>query len=192
MNMLALREPDMDAEHLREQVASHYCDVLDETGKALRLVPLVKSFCENHPNYDEVQIVTLLKEDSEWDAYLQSRRRNHLINRTAASLLAAEMGGRLGVLALEEAQRRLEDEVAVSEIADKDIQGYIKLGMDLNAKVDKDLTEVTGDVNITMHLKDVIMGMPVDRAAAFMAEYGRMTVAPKNKEEIIDGSCDSE
>ena len=189
-HFLATHEEFFDKDLLFEQAATHYLDILDETGRPPRNGALVRSICEQHPNYDAVLIETNLK-DPEFDTYLRSRRQRHLIERTAAKLVAAEMGSRLGVDALATLQERLA--VNPDSISNKDLLAMAKVGMDLNAGIDKDLTEATGDVKITMHLKDVLVGLPPERAAILMAEYGRAMASPKAKGEIIDASgCDEE
>lgn len=186
---LVTREPEFDIGRIHEQIASYYLKVLDETGKPLKHKQLARAFCENHPNYDEVQIETYI-EEPEFDAYLKTRRQRHLVERTAAKLLAAEMGSRLGVSALETLQRRLD--TRPDDIAAKDLVEMAKLGMNLNSSIDKDLTKVTGDAKITIQIKDVLIGLPPERAAAVMAEYGRSMASPKAKGEIIDGSSTEE
>jgi hypothetical protein len=37
-------------------------------------------------------------------------------------------------------------------------------------------------------MKDVLIGLPPERAAAVMAEYGRSIASPKGKGEVIDAS----
>jgi hypothetical protein len=186
--VVAKKEVGFSVDAMYESAASHYLDVLDETGRPLKTRDLVVSLCENHPNYDAVQIETLLKEP-EWDAYLKTRRQRHLVERTAGKLLAAEMGSRLGVKALEVMQGRLDD--SPGTINNKDLVEMAKLGMNLNASIDKDLSEITGDPKITMHLQNVLIGLPPERAAILMSEFGRAMASPKAKGEIIDG-CSTE
>jgi hypothetical protein len=186
---LALRDPDFDPRRMWEQCASLYLETLDRTGKPPRQTVLVESLCNNHPNYDAVQVATWLN-DPEYDKYLQTRRREHLVQRTAAKLLAAEMGASLGVMALERIQERLEN--GANGIPTKDLVAVAKLGMDLNASIDKDLDEVTGNPKITVQIRDVLVGLPPERAAILMAELGRSMASPKAKGEVIDGTGYSE
>jgi hypothetical protein len=186
---VAIREPEFDRDRIFQQASTHYLEMLDSTGKPPKREELIASLCESHPNYDAVQLRTLLNE-SEFDSALKTRRQRHLVERTAAKLLAAEMGSRLGVDAIEALQKRLKDKP--DSIAAKDLVEMAKLGMNLNASIDKDLTEATGDVKITMHLKDVLIGLPPERAAILMAEYGRAMASPRAKGEVIDGSSTEE
>jgi hypothetical protein len=71
-----------------------------------------------------------------------------------------------------------------------DLIALAKLGMDLNAGVDKDLTEITGDAKVTINLKNLLIGLPPERAAALMGEYGRVMASPQAKVEIIDADSD--
>ncbi len=179
------RDATIDTDLLFERVASIYLDTLDETTKPLKTPELVHAICEKHPTYNAEDVGAALK-TPEFDAYLKTRRQRHLIERTAAKLLAAEMGARVGVLALDKLQDRLEKRS--DDIKTKDLIEAAKLGMTLNSSIDKDLTEATGDVKITMQIKDVLIGLPPERAAAIMAEYGRTMASPKAKAEIIDAS----
>lgn len=172
-----------DTDLLYEQAASRYLDMLDAEGRPPKLGRVVESLCEAHPNYDRIQVDTWLKQ-GDFTTYLRGRRQRHLIERTAAKLLAAELGSRLGVDALVALQDRLVENP--DSLKPRDLIDMAKLGMDLNASIDKDLTEATGDVKITMHLKDVLVGLPPERAAILMAEYGRAMASPKAKAEIVD------
>lgn len=183
--VLADKTEKFDREELFERAASHYLEMLDSEGKAPKLNRVVEAVCAAHPCYDSEQVALYLR-SSDFNDYLLGRRRRHLIERTAARLVAAEMGSRLGVDALEALRQRLvfdPDSIKTSELI-----AIAKLGMDLNAGVDKDLTEATGDVKIAVHLKDVLIGLPPERAAALMAEYGRAMASPRAKGEIIDAS----
>lgn len=188
MSLAVIPRTEFDTTMLFEQAASTYLDILDETSKPPKLNELVSTICENHPNYDAVQLETWLK-DPEFDTYLKGRRQRHLIERTAAKLLAAEMGSRLGVKALERLMERLEN--SAEDVKDKDLIAIAQLGMSLNAGIDKDLTEATGDVKITMNLKNVLMNLPAERAAALGAAYAR-TLASPGYAEVIDGDCNGE
>jgi len=186
MSLVLADKPDtFDRDRLYEQAASHYLDILDETGKAVRIPALAESLCEAHPNYDLEQVKTLLGAP-EFETYLQTRRRTHLINSTAAKLVAAEIGSRIAVDALEELQQRIKR----PGMKTGDLIALAKLGMDLNAGVDKDLTEITGDAKVTINLKNLLIGLPPERAAALMGEYGRVMASPQAKAEIIDADSD--
>jgi hypothetical protein len=185
VTLAVIPKTEFDNTRLYEQAASAYLEILDTAGKPPRLSEVITTICENHPNYDATQLETWLK-DPEFDTYLKGRRQRHLIERTAAKLVAAEMGAALGVRAIEALQNRLRENP--ENIRDKDLITMAQLGMTLNAGIDKDLTEATGDVKITMHLKDVLIGLPPERAAILMAEYGRAMASPKAKAELIDVS----
>lgn len=178
---LAKRDEGMDKDRLYEQAASRWLEMLDNEGRTPKMARVIEAVCEAHPSYD-METVAYCLQAKEFDAYLKDRRKRHLIERTAARLVAAEMGAQLGVGALERLQERLDD------MSDKDLIAVAKLGMELNAGVDRDLTEVTGNAQITIQMKDVLIGLPPERAAAVMAEYGRSIASPKGKGGVIDAS----
>ena len=101
-------------------------------------------------------------------------------------MVAAEIGSRIAVDALEE----LQDRIKHPGMKTSDLIALAKLGMDLNAGVDKDLTEITGDAKVTINLKNLLIGLPPERAAALMGEYGRVMASPQAKAEIIDADSD--
>ncbi len=179
--VLAKRDEGMDRDRLYEQAASRWLEFLDSEAKPPKMVRVIEAVCEAHPSYD-LDTVTYSLESDEFDTYLKTRRKRHLVERTAAKLVAAEMGAQLGVGALERLQERLD------EMSDKDLIAVAKLGMELNADVDKDLTEITGDAKISIQMKDVIIGLPPERAAAIMSAYGRSLASPSG--EVIDADCD--
>lgn len=185
--VLAEKKEVFDRDLLFERAASRWLDLLDAEGKAPKLYRVIEAVCEAHPSYDQEQ-VTLCLQSGDFEDHLRSRRQRHLIERTAAKLVAAEMGSRLGVDALAALQERLATEP--DSLKTGDLIAIAKLGMELNAGIDKDLTEATGDVKIAVHLKDVLIGLPPERAAILMAEYGRKMASPKAKAEIIDASSD--
>lgn len=172
-----------DRDLLFERAASAYCEMLDDNNAPPKMGEVVQTVCVKHPEYDCDYVSDLLK-GKEWDAYLQSRRKDHLINRTAAKLLAAELGSRIAVDAL----AKLRDKMDADEVSAKDLVSIAKLGMDLNASIDKDLNEVTGDTQVTFNLKNVLIGLPPERAAAVMGEFGRAMASPKAKQELLDAS----
>lgn len=174
---LARRDEGMDRDRLYEQAASQWLEMLDSEARAPKMTRVIEAICEAHPSYD-METVTYSLESKEFAAYLHGRRKTHLIERTAAKLVAAEMGAQLGVGALERLQERLD------EMSDKDLIAVAKLGMELNAGIDKDLTEITGDAKISIQMKDVLIGLPPDRAAAIMSAYGRSVASPSG--EVID------
>lgn len=188
MSLVPYQKPrPFDKDVLYEQAASVYCDILDTTNKPPKVPAIVQTLTLEHPEYDAVEVEQWLK-DKEFDTYLQSRRKDHLINRTAAKLLAAELGSRIAVDAL----ARLQDKMDADDVSAKDLVAIAKLGMDLNASVDKDLNEVTGDAKVTINLKNLLIGLPPERAAVLMSEYGRTMASPKMKAEIIDASGSTE
>jgi hypothetical protein len=189
MNLTIVPKAEFDHERLYSQAASTYLDILDGDGRPPKVDYVVDVLCEKHPHYDAVQVATWLN-DPEFDTYLKTRRQRHLIERTAAKLVAAEMGAALGVKAIGRLQDRLNDPGA--NIKDKDLIAMAQLGMTLNAGIDKDLTEATGDVKITMNLKNVLVGLPPERAAALGAAYARTLASPGAKAEVIDASSCTE
>lgn len=188
--VLADKPEEFDRSLLYERAASRYLDLLDEEGRHPRLERIAKLILEQHPFYDAEQVILSLK-SSEFDQYLQTRRRDHLLQRTAAKLLAAETGARIGVSSLQELMDRLSDPECKARMKTKDLIALAKLGLDLNAEIDKDLTEVTGDGKVTIEMKNVLIGLPPDRAAAVLAEYARSITSPKAKAEIEDGDSNS-
>jgi hypothetical protein len=190
MNLAVTKRVELfDTDLLYEQSASHYLNILDIEGRPPKIARVVESLCEAHPHYDRTQVATWLAQ-GDFTTYLRGRRQRHLIERTAAKLVAAEMGSCIGVEALTIMQDRMRADP--DSIKFRDLLEAAKVGMDLNASIDKDLTEATGDVKITMHLKDVLVGLPPERAAILMAEYGRAMASPKAKAEIIDASSTEE
>jgi hypothetical protein len=175
----------MDKDRLYEQSASRWLEMLDNEGRTPKIARVIEAVCEAHPSYD-METVAYCLQAKEFDAYLKDRRKRHLIERTAARLVAAEMGAQLGVGALERLQERLD------EMSDKDLISVAKLGMELNAGIDRDLTEVTGDAKITINLKNILVGLPPERAAVLMGEYGRAMASPKAKGGVIDADCTEE
>lgn len=184
---LVKRDEGLDRDQLFERAASHWLEMLDSDSRPPRMSRVIEAVCEAHPSYAP-EIVARNLQSQDFDTYLQSRRKQHLIGRTAAKLVAAEIGARVGVRALDEIQAKLES----GELTTKELIEVAKLGMTLNAGIDKDLTEVTGDAKVTIEMKNVLIGLPPERAAAVMAEYGRMVASPKGIGEVIDASCDSE
>ncbi|MDD4986907.1 MAG: hypothetical protein PHQ43_14260 [Dehalococcoidales bacterium] len=183
---LAKRDEGLDRDRLFEQAASRWLEMLDNEARPPKISRVIDAVCEAHPAYD-LETVSYNLQSQDFDTYLQGRRKQHLIGRTAAKLVAAEMGARVGVRALDEIQVKLEN----GELTAKELIEVAKLGMNLNADIDKDLTEVTGDAKVTIEMKNVLIGLPPERAAAIMGEYGRMVASPKGRGEVIDAS-DSE
>lgn len=184
--VLASQHPALDRDLLFEQAASCYLDLYEEVGKPPKMLAVLERLCDKHSEYDRRQVAEILA-TKEFSDYLMERRRRHLLEGVAARMVAAEMGAIIGTEALDVLKKRLREDP--DSITTRDLIALARLGMEMNAGVDKDLAQATGDVKIAIQLKDVLVGLPPERAAVLMAEYGRMMAAPKNR-QVIDGSCD--
>jgi hypothetical protein len=202
---LAIRDTiPFDVDRLYEQSASAYLELLDESGKPPKITQVVELINSRHPNYDSIQVATWLK-DVEFDSYLQTRRTEHQKKRAAIKLLAAEMGGKVGKMALEQLSDQLENgkkvlvkykdgtsEIERVDLETKDLIAAAKLGIDLNSALTEESQDVQGDMKITVNLKDVFFNLSPERAAEIGAAWGRTQASPQSKVDIIDACISPE
>ncbi len=175
MNEVVLYEekPAYDTDLVFEQVASHYLDLQDSRpGKRVRLDEAVDACIEMHPEYECEQVRGLVR-TKEFDEYLISRRKEHLLTRLVPSLMAAELGSHLGEKAATQLMARLD---SGAQISTKDLIAIVKMAYELAAKADEKVEEATGhqqDVQVNVDLKGLLLGLPADMAQDYMAEVGR-------------------
>lgn len=171
---------EQEEQLLFERVASHYLRLQDErNGKKVKISEAVDAVLAAHDGeYSEVAARAAVK-CAEFDDYLATRRKDHMVRSLVPSLYAAEVGLKLGEAAAEELARRLDSEVAVSEMSDKDLLAIVKTGFELAAKVDKKVEEVTetSNIKVNVDLKGLLLGLPPEMAADYMAEIGRRMIA---------------
>jgi hypothetical protein len=181
MTLPALR---MDKDVLYENACVLYFDILASTGKPPRMGVLCSTLAANLEL--EEAIVKGLLRGPEFDALLLSRRKRRIIEEAALKVTAAEYAERIATLGLAELVDRIE---SGADISNKDLIAAVKLASELNEKVDQSMQEVTGsgDVNINIRFKELLLNVPPERRAALMGETMRRIGA---QGEVIDGSCD--
>jgi len=172
----------MDKDRLYQEAGDLYFDILADTGKPPRLYALIKSLAEKH-EIDSCIVKSLLT-DSSFDALLISRRKRRIIEQAALKVTAAEYAERIATMGLARLVDMME---AGEEIKPKDLIAAVRLAAELNAQVDKDVAEVTGsgDVNINIRFKELLLNVSPERRAALMGEAVRRISAPG---EVIDGT----
>jgi hypothetical protein len=129
--------PPVENDDLFERAATIYLDLWDENGKA----PLVSEVVEHLPAYPPESIATL--RTKEWDDYLGSRRKEHLMRTLAPRLMAAQLGANMGKMAGEELVRRLKE--TPDQLSTSALVGVMKQGYDFASNIDRDISELTGD-----------------------------------------------
>lgn len=169
-----------EEELLFERTASHYLRLQDErNGKKVKVSEAVDAVLAAHVGeYSEVAAHAAVK-CAEFDDYLATRRKDHLLTRLVPSLYAAEMGMRIGTKAADELMKRLNNENAVTLMSDKDLLSLVKTGFEFAQKIDKSIEEVSDTTNIKVNvdLKGLLLGLPPEMAADYMAEIGRRMIA---------------
>lgn len=170
-----------DEDLLFERVASHYLRLQDErSGKRVRVDEALEACLAAHPEAYSEAVARAAVKSKEFDDYLATRRKEHLLTSLVPQLYAAEMGSRMGEMA---AQRLLDKLENGEEIQDKDLLAIVKLGYELASKVDKKVEEVTesNKITVNLNLKELLVGLPPDMAQSYMAEVGRRMIADENK-----------
>jgi hypothetical protein len=173
-----------EEELLWERVVSHYLRLQEERkGRKVKVDEALTACLDAHPNeYSEVVAKAAIK-SKDFDDYLAARRKEHMLHSLVPVLYAAEAGLHLGQQAAEELSKRLDSEVVVSEMSDKDLIAIMKTGFEMAAKADKQVEEVTEtqNVKINLDLKGLLVGLPPEMAADYMAEIGRRMIADGKK-----------
>jgi hypothetical protein len=174
----------MDRDRLHQEASDLYFDILATTGKPPRLGVLIKELSARHEF--ENAIVKSLLTDPTFDAMLISRRKRRIIEQAALKVTAAEYAERIASLGLAELVDRMEADPG--SLKTKELIEAVKLASDLNAKVDQDIEAVTGsgDVNINIRFKELLLNVPPERRAALMGEAVRRMSAPG---EVIDAQA---
>jgi hypothetical protein len=166
-----------EEELLWERVATHYLRLQDERrGRKVKVDDALRACLEAHPNeYVEVVAKAAIK-TKDFDEYLAQRRKDHLIRSLVPELVAAEWGTRAGEMAWERIVSKMEDG---EDVPMKDLIAVAKLGYELAAKADKRVEEVTEtpNVKVNIDLKGLLLGLPSDMAADYMAEIGRRMIS---------------
>lgn len=177
----------MSKDTLFIEAADLYFDMLAESGKPPRLPQLVKALAVKH-SIDAEMIRNLLR-DPEFDAMLISRRKRRIIEEAALKVTAAEYAERIATGGL----AKLVDLIETgADMTPKDLIAAVKLASDLNAQVDKDISQVTGtgDVTVNIQFKELLLKVDPERRGALMQEAMRRIGAPMA--EVIDASCSEE
>ena len=162
---------------LWERVATHYLRLQEERrGRKVKVDEALAACLEAHPGeYSEITARAAIK-SATFDDYLVARRKDHMLRSLVPSLYAAEFGSKLGEMA---AQRLIDKFENGEEIDTKDLLAIVKTGYELAAKADKKIEEVTESPNIKVNidLKGLLLGLPPEMAADYMAEIGRRMIA---------------
>lgn len=159
---LAAQEEDL----LYERVATHYLRLQEErNGRKVKVAEALSACLEAHPNEYVESVALAAIKTREFDDYLASRRKEHLLRSLVPALYAAEYGNRLGALAADELAKRLEDEP--DRLETKDLLSIIKTGYELASKVDKKVEEVTETQNVQVNLdvKTLLLGATPEQLA---------------------------
>ncbi len=151
---------------------STYLRLYDEAQVVPTLDDVVKTVCERHTELDFETTLVRLKQP-EFSDYLTKRRKEHLVRTTASRLWAAEVGHKLTKRAMAELIRRLHD--CPEKLRPQDLLMCAKVGQEMVSHVDKDVQEITGTENRTVHMefKNTVMALSPDDALDFLSEAAR-------------------
>lgn len=149
---------------LWERVATAYLRLQEErNGKRVKVAEAVDAVLAKHPGEYSSAVARAEVRDKGFEEYLASRRKDHLIRQVVPSLMAAEMGSRVGEKALAMLLDRLENG---EDIATRDLLAIAKAGYEMVGKADKTVEEVTGvqKVQVNLDVKGLLLGMSPELA----------------------------
>lgn len=165
-----------DEELLWERVGSHYLELQEKRpGRRVRVAEAVQAVLDAHPGEYVDEVAKASCKGKDFESYLAGRRKEHMLVSLVPTLYAAETGLRLGSMAAEELARRMDSEVAISEMTEKDLLAIMKAGLDYAKEVDKKVEEATGtqDVKVNVDLRGLLLGFPPELASEYMSEVAR-------------------
>jgi hypothetical protein len=168
---------EVEEDLLFERVASHYLRLQEErNGKKVRVDEALDACLAAHPESYQEAVARAAVHSAEFDDYLATRRKDHLLRSLVPNLYAAELGSKLGEMA---AQRLIDKFENGEEIQAKDLLAMMKLGYELAGKVDAKVAEVTesNKITVNVNLKELLLGLPPETASDYMVEIGRRMIA---------------
>ncbi len=160
----------MNRDRLFESAATAYFDLLAETGKP----PTTRKVAERTGADIGVEAAMVKSQlGPDWDAYMVVRRKRRITEELALKVAAAEFAEKIQGAALSRLVDLLDD--PESKVSAKDLIAAAKLASDLNAQVDASMSEATGTNNLSINLKvkNILVGLPPERRAAFLGEVMR-------------------
>lgn len=178
----------INRDRIFESAATVYFDILKESGKPPKVITVARETAREL-GIEDLQVSSQIC-GPDWDAYMVTRRRRRIIEECALKVTAAEFAERIQNQSLSRLVDLLENPEA--KVSTKDLIAAAELASRLNAQVDESMSEVTGtgDVTVNVKFKNLLIGLPPERRAAFMSEVLRQGTAPVL--EIEDADCDED